>query len=122
MLIRFHYLHVYRSNKSKDRIEIFSSQTDESTGSADVVNTVYYRPQPSKEAQIREPEYSYAAVAGDANVYDSVMEQSRGDTYNENYAKPTPGAVNSTDVPQGAYYSVCENGQVNDMYSKLARK
>ena len=52
----------------------------------------------------------------------SVMEQSRGDTYNENYAKSTPGAVNSTDVPQGTYYSVCENGQENDMYSKLARK
>ena len=113
---------VSRSYNIRNRIETFSSQTDESTGSGDVVNNGYYRPQPYEETQIREPEYSYAALASAANVYESVMEQSRGtDAHNENYAKPTPGADNSTDVPQEAYYSVCENSQENDVYSKLAQ-
>ena len=88
----------------------------------DVLNSGYYRPQPYEEAQIREPDYSYAALASAANVYDSVMEQSRGTVvHNQNYGKLSPGADNSTDVPQEAYYSMCQNGQENDMYSKLAQ-
>ena len=92
------------------------SQTDGRSGA--IVN-VFYRPQSYEQAQIRVPEYSYAPLAGDANIYDSVKELSEGnDPDNETNTEPSPGADNSTDVPQEA---VCaEDGQENDTYSKLA--
>ena len=105
-------------------------QTDESTASSDGVNNTIYRAQPYEyeETQIREPEYSYAALGSAVNVYDSVREETKGsDTYNGTNTVPSPaGADNRStvlpDVPQETYYSVCENGQENDMYSKLTLK
>ena len=101
----------YRSSNNRDRNSTLS-QIAVSTGSGDIVNTGYYRPQPYEETQIQEPEYSYAALAGDANVYDSVMEQSRGTVVTiKTMVNHHLEQTTKSDVPQEAYYSMCENGQ-----------
>ena len=110
----------YRSTNSRDKTETFTSQTDGRTGSSGVVNNAFYRPHPYEEAQIQEPEYSYAALEGDANIYDSVRELSEGNnTYPETTTETSPGRANKTDVPQETMCA--EGGQENDMYSKLAQ-
>ena len=74
-------------------------------------------PQPYEEVQLKEPEpeYSYAAHAVDVNTYDSVAHNLNGGC--DGNTKEQVHVVDNT-----ALYSLCEETQENEMYSKLDRK
>ena len=80
------------------------------------------KPQSYEEVQIQETEYTYAALAADVNIYDSVLEQNKGNgTHNGDYNESSFGVYN-TGATQEDNYSMCEDGQETRVYSKLAQK
>ena len=74
-------------------------------------------PQPYEEVQLNEPEpeYSYITHGVDVNTYDSVAHDENCGCYGN--TKEQVHAVDSTHL-----YSLCEEAQENEMYSKLDRK
>ena len=76
-------------------------------------------PQPYEEVQLKEPEseYSYATHGVDVNTYDSVALPHNENGGCDGSTKEQVHVVDNT-----ALYSLCEETQENEMYSKLDRK
>ena len=76
-------------------------------------------PQPYEEIQLKEPEleYSYAAHGVDMNMYDSVALPHDKNGGCDGDTKEQVHVVDNT-----ALYSLCEETQESEMYSKLNRK